>query len=357
MGLSACTAVVIAVFLLAGFLLAGLLFQPKASVDAWQVKENDFPVNSSNEEKLKFLLNYAVLAPSSQNTQPWKFNVSGNEIEVFSDKTRWLTVADADQREFYISIGSALENLLIAAGHFGYASDVQYFPEPNKTELVASVRLIPDGKLENGDSGLFQAILARHTNRQPYENRTLSDSDLQLLNNVTNKGFGLYLASDPDIKSKFRDLEVQADKSQYDNVEYKSELGYWLGQGMMGYTGIQAKIAQFSVLFLDVGKDQTKKDSDLLNSTLTLGFITSSENDRTRQVKAGQLFERVWLTATASNIRVQPMSQVLEVPQTKAELAKLVPDKGIYLQQTFRLGYAPPETELTPRRPLKEVLV
>ncbi|VVB64322.1 Uncharacterised protein [uncultured archaeon] len=183
------------------------------------------------------------------------------------------------------------------------------------------------------------------------------DSDLQLLNNVTLKGFGFYLSSDPEIKGEFRDLEVQADKIQYNNVEYKSELGYWLGQGMMGYTGIQAKIAQFAVLFLDVGKDQTKKDSDLLNSSLMLGFITSSENDRTSQVKAGQLFERVWLTATASDIRLQPMSQVLEVPQTKKEMAKIVPVNGSYLQQTFRLGYAPLETEYTPRRPLKDVLV
>jgi hypothetical protein len=357
MGLSAGTAVVIAVFLLAGVLLAGLLFQPKASVDAWQVKESDFPINGNNDEKLKFLLNYAILAPSSHNTQPWKFNVSGNGIEVFSDKTRWLTVADADQREFYISIGCAMENLLIAAGHFGYISEVQYFPEPNRTDLVAMVRLIPDGKLENEGSGLFQAILERHTNRQPYENRTIPDSDLRLLNNTTEKGFWLNVASDPKIKSEFRDLEVLADKIQYDNIEYKSELGYWLGQGVMGPTGIQAKIAQFEVLFLDVGKDQTRKDSDLLNNTPELGFITSSENDRTSQVKAGQLLERIWLAATASNIRVQPMSQALEVLETKTELAKLVPDKSIYLQQTFRLGYAPSETELTPRRPLKEVLV
>ncbi len=357
MGLSTGTAVVIAVFLLVGFLLAGLLFQPKASVDAWQVKESDFPVNSSNEEKLKFLLNYAVLAPSSHNTQPWKFNVSANEIEVFSDKTRWLTVADADQREFYISIGCALENLLIAAGHFGYVSEVQYFPEHNRTDLVAMVRLIPEGKLENEGPGLFQSILERHTNRQPYENRTIPDSDLRLLNNTTENGFWLNVASDPKIKSEFRGLEVRADTIQYDNIEYKSELGYWLGQGVMGPTGIQAKIAQFEVLFLDVGKEQTRKDSDLLNNTPALGFITSSENDRTSQVKAGQLLERVWLTATASNIQIQPMSQALEVNETRAEMAKLVPDKGSYLQQTFRLGYAPPETELTPRRPLKEVLV
>lgn len=356
MGLSASTAVVIAVFLLVGFLLAGLLFQPKASVDAWQVKESDFPVNGNDEGKMKFLLNYAILAPSSYNTQPWKFNVSGNVVDVFSDKTRWLTVADADQREFYISIGCALENLLVAADHFGYRQEVQYFPDPNKTNLVATVRFIPGG--QSGDPVLFNAILARQSNSQPYANRTVPNSDLQILKNTSRAdGFELSLSSDTETKSRFRDLVVRADQTQYDNVEYKSELGYWLGQGVMGPTGIQAKIAQFAVLFLDTGKDQARKDGDLLNSTPILGFISSRENDSTSQVKAGQFLERVWLTATALNISVQPIGQVLEVPVTKTELMKLVPQKGLYLQQTFSLGYALPETELSPRRPLKEVLV
>ena len=63
--------------------------------------------DGDSSEKLTFLLNYAVLAPSSHNSQPWKFNVSGDEISLFADKTRWLKVADADQRELHISLGCA----------------------------------------------------------------------------------------------------------------------------------------------------------------------------------------------------------------------------------------------------------
>ena len=356
MGLSAGTAAMITAFLLVGFLLAGLLFQPKVTVDAWQVKEGDFPMNSSNEEKLKFLLNYAILAPSSHNSQPWKFNVSSDEIKIFSDKTRWLTVADADQREFYLGFGCALENLLVAADHFGYRQEVQYFPDPNKTELVATVRLVPGGQSE--DPKLFQAILARQTNAMLYENRTVAENALQLLESSgSEKGFETNLASDAKTKNKFRDLVVRADKIQFGNVEYKSELGYWLGQGAQGPTGIQAKLAQFAVLFLDTGNDQIRKDGDLSNSTSILGFISSSENDKASQVKAGQLFERFWLTATALNISVQPMSQVLEVTETKAELMGLIPQKGIHIQQAFSLGYASPEMDRLPRRSVNEVLI
>ncbi|MBU4293649.1 MAG: hypothetical protein KJ770_06330 [Actinobacteria bacterium] len=87
----------------------------------WQINERDFPREGSPIEKLKFLLRYAILAPSSHNSQPWKFHIRDREIDIFTDKDRWLKVADAGQRELYISVGCALENLLIAVEHFGYA--------------------------------------------------------------------------------------------------------------------------------------------------------------------------------------------------------------------------------------------
>jgi nitroreductase len=50
-------------------------------------------------------------------------------------------VADADQRELYISLGSALENLLLAAEHFGYSCRVTYLS--GEKDLVATVNLNP----------------------------------------------------------------------------------------------------------------------------------------------------------------------------------------------------------------------
>ena len=175
MGVSTAKVVVISAFLIMGMVLAGLIMQPEASLQAWDVKESSFPVNASSEEKLTFLLNYAVLAPSSHNSQPWKFNVSGDEISVFADKTRWLKVADADQRELHISLGCALENLIIAAEHFGYNCSVSYFP--GQKDLVALVRMQAGSTPR--DSRLFYAITSRHTNRNPYQQSPISDADLE----------------------------------------------------------------------------------------------------------------------------------------------------------------------------------
>lgn len=141
MGVSTARTVIISIFLILGMVLAGVLTQPRASLEAWEVDEGDFPANGSDEEKLTFLLRYAILAPSSYNSQPWRFNVSGDVIDLFADRSRWLKVADADQRELYLSLGSALENLRISADHFGYNCNITYFPGPQ--DLVARVVLQP----------------------------------------------------------------------------------------------------------------------------------------------------------------------------------------------------------------------
>ena len=85
---------------------------------AWDVKETDFPFEGSLFEQLKFLLRYAVLAPSGPNTQPWKFSIKDDEISVIADFTRSLPSVDTNDRTLYISHGCVLANLLVAAEHF-----------------------------------------------------------------------------------------------------------------------------------------------------------------------------------------------------------------------------------------------
>ena len=243
MAVSTTKVVVISIFLILGMVLAGVLMQPEASLDAWNIKESDFPANDSREEKLTFLLNYAVLAPSSHNSQPWKFNVTNESILVFADRSRGLQVADRDQRELYVSIGCALENLIVAADHFGYNSSLVYFP--GEKDLVAKVVLQPAANPLNPsrDARLFSAILSRQTNRNPYEPQAISEADLETMKSLSSdEDVSIFITRDSAIKKGFQDLVVQANGIQYSDANFKSELGHWLGQGVMGPTGMQAKM-------------------------------------------------------------------------------------------------------------------
>lgn len=358
MGVSAIKVVILCIFLFLGMMLPGIYMQPESSLEVWNLNESDFPINSSQpQEKLTFLLNYAILAPSSHNSQPWRFNVSDERIKLYADGSRWLSVADADKREMYISLGAALENLILAAEHFGYNSTVTYFS--GQEDLVAEVSL-KAGSPQSSNSSLFRAITARRTNRDPYETRAISQADLDYIRKFSSHpDTAILFSQDPDTKEAFRELVVQADRALYSDINYRSELGSWLSQGVMGPRGLEAKMAQLAVVFLDVGPEETEKDSDRINSTPCIGFISTAENDSISSLQAGRALERLWLAASSRGLGLQPMSQPLEVRQTREKLAALLPaasEKRV-VQQAFRLGYAPVEGERSSRRPLQELLV
>jgi len=332
-------------------------FEPK--VTPRQINEKQFPWDKDSNEKLIFLLKYAILAPSSHNTQPWKFSVNKDEISIFADKTRWLKVADPDQRELYVSVGCALENLLIAAEHFEYGHQVTYSPKPDQEELVAIVRLKPQvQQVPLRDPALFDVILTRHTNRNVYEERSIPQTDLQRLQNCcVEEGIWLHMTDDIDIKRKVDELIIHGDAIQFSNPAYREELGYWIGQGVFGTPWLLSKIGELAVTYMNMGKGQAKKDSEVLMSAPILAALSSKMNDRKSQVKIGQVFERLLLMATLLKICVHPMNQILEIPELKTEVGKLIPVSDVFPQHTFRLGYAEPEKECTPRRPLGEVFM
>lgn len=256
-------------------------------------------------------------------------------------------------------VGCALENLLIATEHFGYGHQVAYFPEPANEELVATVKFMPHGEPSPfREPALFDTISNRHTNRKFYEERPIPQSDLQhLQNRCVEEGIWLHMTDDLEIKRKADELIIRGDTIHFSDLAFREELGYWIGQGLLGTPWLMSKMAQLTVTYMNMSKGQAKKDSEVLMSAPVLAALSSEVNNRESQVKVGQVFERVCLAATMLGIRVHPMSQILEIPELKTEVGKLIPKSDVFPQHTFRLGYAEPEKGHTPRRQLEEVLV
>jgi len=90
-----------------------------------------------------------------------------------------------------------------------------------------------------------------------------------------------------------------------------------------------AKIGQLALTYLNISKGQTKKDSGMILSAHALVALASAADDRKSQVMAGQIFERIALTATSLGMAIHPMSQILEVSEVKAEVAKLSPEENV----------------------------
>ena len=327
----------------------------KTKYELWEVEPEVFPGDASLSEQFAFLLRYAHMAPSSHNTQPWMFEVGGDRISILRDRSRWLPVADSDQRELHISVGCALESLLVAAEHFGFRGEVHFFPQGSESDVAAELQLQPSAKPSPREA-LFPAIVQRHTNHRPYDGRPLTEEELQGLEaTAVEPGIEIHLTSDPSVRRTVDDLVVRADALQFADPAWREELGHWLGQGVFGSGWIMSKMSQLAVTYLNMGKGTAKKDMELLNSASALGVITAHSVDRAAQLQVGQVFERMFLTATVRGMALQPMNQILQVTEARKAFEALLPAAWGHPQLTFRLGYAQPE-EHTPRRELNDVL-
>ncbi len=149
-------------------------------------------LDPQNEQQMHELVRYATLAANSHNSQPWKFKVKPNVIEIHPDYSRKLPVVDPDDRELWMSLGCALENLLIAARSQGFRCEVIY---PDTSDVI-SVSLESDGV---DTSPLLKSILSRQNNRSGYDGKEIPAKDLDHLQSVKlEPGVGLTWVLDAD---------------------------------------------------------------------------------------------------------------------------------------------------------------
>jgi hypothetical protein len=115
-----------------------------------------------------YLIGVAGRAPSVHNTQPWRFTINGNAIDLYADAGRQLLV-DPDSREMLISCGAALYGLRLAVRSLGYQPEVELLPELPARRPLARVRLGLPAPMTAEERKMLVAGPHRHTHRGPFE--------------------------------------------------------------------------------------------------------------------------------------------------------------------------------------------
>lgn len=333
--------------------------------DPWQVREADFPADAMPEDQLRFLLNYAVLAPSSHNAQPWLFRPSGDEVGVLADRTRALPVSDPEDRELVMGCGAALFNLRVAMRHFGFAVDVRSFPELDDPDLLAFVRMGDRTQATDSETELFRYIRERRTFRFPFEDRPVDPNPAGYLTEAADaEGCSLSVISDPETRNTLADLIAEGDRVQGGDRSFRRELASWIhpnrshsrdgipGYGM-GLGDLKSMTGPFVVRTFDLGRGRAAHDRELAEGSPYLVVLSTSADNPASWLAAGQALQRVLLEACSRGLSASFLNQPVECPDLRPRVAEIAGNR--FPQLILRLGPGR-KVRNSPRRTVMEVI-
>lgn len=137
---------------------------------------------------LERILNLARWAPSGDNTQPWRFEILGEEhLLVHGYDTREHCVYDLDGHASQLAVGALLETLAIAATAEGRAARIERRPDTPETHLLFDVYLEPGPEVRRDP--LVAYIEKRTVQRRPMSTRPLTAEQKARLESSLPKGY------------------------------------------------------------------------------------------------------------------------------------------------------------------------
>lgn len=311
------------------------------------------------------LIRYATLAASGHNTQPWRFRVRKNRVEILPDFMRRTPVVDPDDHHLFASLGCAAENLALATAARGRPGHLAFNPAG-----AGSLELDLDGGPPTR-SDLFEAIPLRQSTRALYDGRPVSAHDLsKMLGAAATPGMDLVLITERSKIESIRDLVLAGNSTQMSDRAFLDELKKWIrfsprqasetADGLFAPTsGRPALPAWLGPHLFDLvlnADRENDKYAGQIRSSAGIAVFVSQKDDREHWVQAGRACQRFALQATVLGLKHAFLNQPVEVAHLRPELSALIGMPGRRCDLVMRFGYGP-ALPFSARRPVKAVLI
>jgi hypothetical protein len=268
----------------------------------------------------------ACRAPSVRNSQPWRWRIVGTgSIELAADRSRQLRPGEAAARNLAISCGAALHHGTLTARALGLTSEVTLMPSSSDRNLLARIRLAPGDPAPDALQTL-DLIGRRRTDRRRFTTWPIPAERLGRLVQA-GAGWGAFVVPVVDVATRQR-----------------------------------------TAILLDRASERVRSDRDPdpsppegeLESPDGLLLLCTTEDEERSWLQVGQALSALWLTATSDGLSIVPLSQVIEVEETRLALRHDVLAGMAHPQLLVRVGWQEISDLLlsrTLRRPLADVLV
>ncbi len=313
---------------------------------------------------LRELVRYATLAPSSHNTQCWKFRIEDRSISVLPDFSRRCPAVDPDDHHLFVSIGCATENLIQAASANGLNGTAMFDSSSGGTLRLS---LEPTKAVA---SALFNAIPERQSTRGEYDGKPISTNELAMLERAgTGNGVRVVLLTERAAMEEVLEYVVQGNTAQMNDRAFVEELKAWIrfsgsdavrtGDGLYSASSGNPSVPSWlgSLLFglFFTTKSENDKYAKHVRSSSGIAVFVSETESPAQWIEVGRCYERFALQSTALGIRNAMLNQPVEVTALRAQFATFLGIGGRRPDLVVRFGRGP---KLPPslRRPIEAVL-
>ncbi|MGW5055650.1 Acg family FMN-binding oxidoreductase [Actinokineospora sp. NPDC004072] len=315
---------------------------------------------------VRAVLALAGRAPSVHNTQPWRWVAGAESVHLMADWDRWLRATDPDGRDLLVSCGAALHHLRTAFAGLGFAARVHRLPNPAEPAHLAAVE--PRAATATDEQvALVAAIGRRRTDRRRFSSRPVPASHLDFFA-ATAAEQGALAVPIAGVRAR-RGLTTaftSAAARQECLDGYRTELGLWSGRARTGSDGVprtaapNAPMTHNGVVMraFSAGSLTTTGQEQEVDAGALLVLATAGDDPLSR-LRAGEAASAVLLAATSLGLATCPLSQPLELPETRAAIRVGALDGAGVPQLILRLGWAPADAAplpATPRRPVEDLL-
>ena len=312
-----------------------------------------------------FMVEHAVKAPSGHNTQPWLFRINESSIDILPNYERALPVVDFDNRELFISLGCALENLCISAWEKGYNSEVKIADTGVINVCLSRSDSVPC-------SPLFRQIPLRQTNRSIYNGVEIPEKDMAELGKTISGGnIRVYFH-----KRGSRDFEIirayieEGNRIQMRDEAFKEELKKWmrfnkkhseqtndgLSYLVFGAPNLPKCISKSIISQAVNERTQVKSDNKKIASASHLVLFTTQHDNITEWINLGRSLQSFLLKASELKIAHSYFNQANEIRELSVKMAESLGLREEYPSILLRIGYGK-TMPYSKRRDINEVIL
>ncbi|MEJ2854064.1 MULTISPECIES: Acg family FMN-binding oxidoreductase [unclassified Saccharothrix] len=319
-----------------------------------------------DDETIRTALALACRAPSVHNTQPWRWRIGDRSVHLYADDSRRLPTTDPDGRDLLLSCGAALHHLRVALAALGWRAVVHRLPNPAAPDHLAAVEFTRREPTSD-EVALAGAIPRRRTDRRRFSSWGVPSSVLLLLEDRASAE-GAVAREAAGSRARFELATAIGTAAAVQDAEpgYRFETRAWSGTHA-DRDGVPAANAPFGLpQHGDVqlrefpgGEQLDERAGEWEDDGAALLVLGTASDDRSSVLRAGEAMSAILLEATVAGLSTTPISQPLEVAETRERVRSGVLDGVLYPQIVLRLGWAPFDIDpvpLTPRRSLREVI-